>query len=148
MVNGLPFAVEGALNNLLSTSYVTSWKIQGHGQTTTIDIKMFDEQGVMAENSTVQYKKKPPSQVRRDRQRTEDFRHAGLQKEENERKEEEMETKKKDQEKKNTEEELDTIQERRRVKTDLEYRPTTSDKEQTTESTSQHRQRYKYNRGS
>ena len=129
-VNGLPFAVEGALNNLLSTSYVTSWKIQGHGQTTTIVIKMFDEQGVMAENATVQYKKKPPSQVRRDRQRTEDFRHTHLQKEEKERKQEEMETEKREQEKKNTEEELNTIQETRRVKIDLEHRPTTSDKEE------------------
>ena len=76
-VDGLPFAVEGALNNLLSTSHVSSWKIQGNGRNATIVLKLCENrQGVMADqlsNTQVYYKKKPPSHVQRDRERAEEF---------------------------------------------------------------------------
>ena len=120
-VIGLPFAVEGALNNLLTTSFVTSWKIQGFGRKSTIVINMVDEQGVMADRNTVQYKRKPPSQIRRDRERTETFQQERHRSEDNNQQEDKyMET---DGINENTstqkqEEKIDQEQEKRKNKTD------------------------------
>ena len=73
-VTGLPIAVEGALNNLLTASHVSSWKLQGNGKSTTLILKFIDnEQGAMADqhSSIISYKKKSSGQIRREKQRAE-----------------------------------------------------------------------------
>ena len=74
-VNGLPFAVEGALNNLMINGHVTSWRIHGHGTTATLILKFSENgQGVMADQpNSIHYKKKPPSQVKRDQIRSDTY---------------------------------------------------------------------------
>ena len=74
-VNGLAFAVVGALNNLMINGYVTSWRIHGHGTTATLVLKFSENgQGVMADQLTFKhYKKKPHSQVKRDQIRSETY---------------------------------------------------------------------------
>ena len=71
-VDGLPPAVEGALINLLSNGHVSSWKINGHGSTATLVLNFIEkEQGVMADQPfSLHYRKKPPSQIRRDQTRS------------------------------------------------------------------------------
>ena len=75
-VTGLPIAVEGALNNLLTASHVSSWKLQGNGKSTTLILKFIDnEQGAMADqhSSIISYKKKSSGQIRREKQRAEEY---------------------------------------------------------------------------
>ena len=74
-VFGLPNAVEGALHNLLTAGQVSTWKIQGQGNTTTLTLKFREnEEGAMAEQKNVYYKKKSRGQIQREQRRTEGFR--------------------------------------------------------------------------
>ena len=72
-VNGLPCAVEGALNNLMSTSHVSSWRIQGNGKVTILTVKFCENEGVMADPYKIHYRKKPPSSIKRDKERSEEY---------------------------------------------------------------------------
>ena len=74
-VCGLPCAVEGALSNLLNAGQVTTWRIQGQGNTTTLTLKFREnEEGAMDDlPRNVHYRKKSKGQVTRDKRRTEDF---------------------------------------------------------------------------
>ena len=77
-VTGLPIAVEGALNNLLTASHVSSWKLQGNGKSTTLVLKFIDnEEGAMADqhspSRSISYKKKSSGQIRREKLRAEEY---------------------------------------------------------------------------
>ena len=76
-VTGLPIAVEGALNNLLTASHVSSWKLQGNGKSTTLMLKFIDNsEGAMADqnnSSNISYKKKSSGQIRREKLRAEEY---------------------------------------------------------------------------
>ena len=82
-VIGLPIAVESALNAILATSRVTSWKITGESDSSVFVIRLSDHDSssrpqtfeICDNNTTVNrqppqsWRKKPPSQIRRDIQR-------------------------------------------------------------------------------
>ena len=84
-VSGLPTALEAAVNALLQQHSITSWKISADGEKNPVVILRLTEfthlQGGK-DNSEVskstcpqlQYRRKPPSQVRRDRRRAEERR--------------------------------------------------------------------------
>ena len=74
-VFGLPCAVEGALNNLISAGQITTWRIQGQGNATTLTLKFREnEEGAMADQpKNVYYKKKSRRQIKRDQKRTEEY---------------------------------------------------------------------------
>ena len=71
-VEGLPSAAESVLNALLKDHHETSFKLEGRGKSNIFVLRLtpFDRTAIAAVN-TVTYKKKPPSQLRRDRQRAE-----------------------------------------------------------------------------
>ena len=74
-VNGLPIAVEGALNSLLTASHVSSWKLQGQGTYTTLVLRFKEnEEGAMADTANVYYKKKSKGQIQREKERAEEYR--------------------------------------------------------------------------
>ena len=83
-VIGLPIAVEGALNNLLTSSHISSWKLQGQGKFSTLVLKFIDndEEGIMADKQPVNifYKKKSQGQIRKEKQRAYEYREKQQQK--------------------------------------------------------------------
>jgi hypothetical protein len=74
-VVGLPTTVEVALGSLLAEKSVSSWKITGQGDTTVVVLRLRGDSPVqdggdsMAKGNNVYYRRKNPSQLRRDRQR-------------------------------------------------------------------------------
>ena len=72
-VTGLPAAVESALNTLMATNYVTSWKIAAEGRKAVFILRLCSDQASdrpQAPDSVHHtYRKKPPSQIRRDHAR-------------------------------------------------------------------------------
>jgi hypothetical protein len=77
-VVGLPATVEVALDSLLAEKTVTSWKIAGLGDTTVVVLRLRDdntcqhgggEGEARLHNNNVYYRRKTPSQLRRDQQR-------------------------------------------------------------------------------
>ena len=74
----LPIALDKALQALLSCHYVASWKIAAEGQNPTIIMRLRPETQPSARHNgasvdTVTFKRKPPSQILRDRRRAEEF---------------------------------------------------------------------------
>lgn len=70
-VSGLPEAAEDLLCTLLSKNRVTSWKITSNGRNSVYTIRLTSchSDTAMTQGETGQWKKKSPSQVRRDQQR-------------------------------------------------------------------------------
>eukprot|EP00745_Piridium_sociabile_P024463 TRINITY_DN3871_c0_g2_i2.p1 TRINITY_DN3871_c0_g2~~TRINITY_DN3871_c0_g2_i2.p1 ORF type:complete len:303 (-),score=53.62 TRINITY_DN3871_c0_g2_i2:237-1145(-) len=80
-VTGLPAAVETTLSALLAENSVSSWKIAGEGVNTVVVLRLkpvdpevtttnMAAEPVLNRNTQVQYyRRKPPSQVRRDQER-------------------------------------------------------------------------------
>jgi hypothetical protein len=75
-VVGLPTTVEVALGSLLAEKTVSSWKITGQGDTTVVVLRLRSDKPVQDGgdsmeqcNNNVYYRRKNPSQLRRDRQR-------------------------------------------------------------------------------
>ncbi len=75
-VDGLPLAVETALMNLLEENNLSSWRIVGGERYAVLTLKFqvaMSEQGERSGHSSVQrvcYRKKPPSQVNKDKLRS------------------------------------------------------------------------------
>ena len=75
----LPIALDTALKALLSCHAVSSWKIAAEGQNPTVILRLRPEKQPSARHNgacvvdTVTFKRKPPSQIQRDRRRAEDF---------------------------------------------------------------------------
>jgi len=71
-VAGLPAAVEVVVSTLLTTQRLTSWKVAGESETTVLVLR-FRQDGsqpcTASESSRGQWRRKPPSQLRRDQQR-------------------------------------------------------------------------------
>jgi len=78
-VVGLPTTLEVTLGALLQQHCITSWKVCGEGEQTTVvlRLKAGSSDGNMAGQQTpVYFRRKPPSQTNRDRRRTEERRQA------------------------------------------------------------------------
>ena len=78
-VTGLPAAVESALNTLLDTNHVTSWKITGESNSSVVIIRLSqhdtdDVTDINSRRQTHTWRKKPPAQVRRDADRARKWR--------------------------------------------------------------------------
>ena len=74
----LPIALDTALKALLSCHSVYSWKIAAEGQNPTVILRLRPETQPSAHENgsrvdTVTFKRKPPSQIHRDRRRAEEF---------------------------------------------------------------------------
>ena len=74
----LPIALDTALRALLSCHSVSSWKIAAEGQNPTVILRLRPETHESARQDgaklhTVAFKRKPPSQINRDRQRAEEY---------------------------------------------------------------------------
>ena len=69
-VRGPPTTAEAVLTTLLVDNHVTSWKVAAEGQTSVFVLRLTSnhEQPAIA-NTTGQWRRKPPSQLRRDQQR-------------------------------------------------------------------------------
>lgn len=71
-VNGLPLAVESALESLLKVNKLSTWKITGGENHVAVTLRFnMADIGVAGMDNTVTYKKIPPSQARRNMQRRE-----------------------------------------------------------------------------
>ncbi len=71
-ISGLPKILELNINNFLETANVSSWNIRGENENlqVTIRFSMKDTtSGHQMDTSNVTYRKVPPSQTRRDRNR-------------------------------------------------------------------------------
>ena len=72
-VAGLPTAVETSLNALLSENFISSWKIVGEGDTTVFVLRLKPQLSKTTTNMApplpIHYRKKPPSQIKRDNDR-------------------------------------------------------------------------------
>ncbi len=66
---GLPKVVESAVNSLLESSHVSSWKLTGGDKYATITLRFNMEGGSLGIHGTQTYRKKAPSQVNRDTKR-------------------------------------------------------------------------------
>ena len=81
-VAGLPAAAETTLNALLADNIVTSWKVAGEGDSTVVVLRLRPDSTVntptnMAgrpQTAAVHYKRKPPSQLNRDAERSKRWR--------------------------------------------------------------------------
>ena len=69
---GLPKVVESAMNALLETSHVSSWKLTGGEKYSVITVRFNMEGGPHGMCGTQTYRKKAPSQVLRDTKRQQD----------------------------------------------------------------------------
>ena len=79
-VVGLPTAVEVVVSTLLTTQRLTSWKVAGENESTVLVLR-FRQDGsqpcTASENSRGQWRRKPPSQLRRDQQRAQEHGQSG-----------------------------------------------------------------------
>ena len=79
-ITGLPVAVEAVLSSLLPTHVLSSWKVAGENDTTVavLRFKQDGEQaGTSTEHSRGHWRRKPPSQMRRDQQRAQERKQNG-----------------------------------------------------------------------
>ena len=66
-VTGLPDAAEAALSTLVHSQGLKSWKIVNEGRSTVVVLRFLPENGQpYAETSSQYFRRKPPSQLRRD----------------------------------------------------------------------------------
>ena len=81
-VAGFPATVETLLTSLLSTNSLSSWKIAGEPENVVVVLR-FRQDGqqpfLRHEQERGQWKRKTPSQIKRDRHRTERHRNIGEQ---------------------------------------------------------------------
>ncbi len=76
-VNGLPLTVENALSGLLMEGNISSWKITGGEKYAVLTLRFAmaahndtgENCGSMKESTVTQFRKKPPSQIKRDSNR-------------------------------------------------------------------------------
>ena len=69
-VTGLPLAAEMALNALIGQNMLSSWRISGGNKFATVTLRFHMDKGDNIDMvQSVQYRKKPPSQIARDRKR-------------------------------------------------------------------------------
>ena len=66
---GLPNLLEININNILDTSTVTSWNIHGDTKSVQISIRFTMEDAFNIDTANVTFRKVPPSQLKRDRNR-------------------------------------------------------------------------------
>ena len=68
-VTGLPAAADNALSTLLATEKLSSWKVDGTEHQTVIVLRFTRRQPYAIDNTKASFRRKPPSQVSRDRDR-------------------------------------------------------------------------------
>ena len=69
-VTGLPLAAEMALNALIGQNMLSSWRISGGNKFATVTLRFHMDKGDNIDMvQSVQYRKKTPSQIARDRKR-------------------------------------------------------------------------------
>ena len=70
-ISGLPVSLEAVLGSLLQQNSISSWKVTGTGAENTVVVLRLTSQthADIEPPTTLRYRKKPPSQLKRDRER-------------------------------------------------------------------------------